>query len=57
MYMLLLDTFTGDGSGVATGVVYADASMVSTGLIFAAGFLPSVNGMERGFRSVTDEYG
>ena len=31
--------------------------MVSSGLVFAAGFLSSVGGMERGFRSVTDEYG
>ena len=31
--------------------------MVSSGLVFATGFLSSVDGMKRDFRSVTDEYG
>ena len=31
--------------------------IVRSGLVFAAGFLSSVDGMERGFRSVTYAYG
>ena len=42
MYLLSLDTGTGDDSGVATGVVQSNVLTVRAGLIVAAGFASSL---------------